>query len=335
MNSSADLSTDTDATATSWVIRQEQGPLSPDERRQFEAWLGRDEAHRAAYVFAQDAWRRLDRLSDEPDRFADEFAAMARNAAPAARPGLRLAGGLAAMAASLVVAVIGMSVWFGNPLTRLRADHATGPTQIAAYDLPDGSRADLAPDSAIALDFTENERRVTLLTGSAYFTVAPASAAGNRPFVVHAGQGNHIGRVRALGTQFAVEQRGDSVTVTVTEHAVEVVAPIRGDSRLAVVREGQGVTYDGNGLRAPATVKAEQTTAWHRRQLVFDRQSVTEVAAELSRYRRGSIVVRNPALAQKQFSGVLDIGDVDGALRIVAEELKAEVTLLPFVAILQ
>ena len=122
----------------------------------------------------------------------------------------------------------------------------------------------------------------------------------------------------------------------VTEHSVEVAAPLRGrDSRATIIGAGQGIAYDANGLQAPRVVKAEQATAWRRKRLVFDRQTVADVAAELSRYRRGQIVVRDAALAQKQFSGVLDIGDVDGALRIVAEELKAEVTLLPFVAVLQ
>ncbi len=335
MNPSADLPQTTDEAAAAWVIRQEQGPLSPAEQRALEAWLARNDAHRAAYAFAQGAWKQLDRLRDEPGRFASDFAAM-MPVQTASRRNSRLAGGIAALAASIVIAVTGATIWFGNPLTRLQADFATAPAEIASVVLADGSRVDLAPDSAITLDFTENERHVTLLAGSAYFTVASQAVAGNRPFVVRAGDGAGMGSIRALGTQFAVERAADTINVIVTEHSVEVVAPLKGrDSRATVIGEGQGITYDAGGLQLPRGVKAEQATVWHRRRLVFDRQTVAEVAAELSRYRRGQILVRSPALAQKQFSGVLDIGDVDGALRIVAEELKAEVTLLPFVAVLQ
>jgi transmembrane sensor len=328
--SATNLLTDADATASAWVIRQAERPLSRAEQHELEAWLMQSDAHRAAYDYAQTAWQGLDRLADEPGRFTDDFAAMSPAAAP--RRPLRLAGGMATLAASIAVAVLGTRLWLGNPIMRLQADYATAPAQIATYALADGSKADLAPDSAIALDFTDNERRVTLLAGRAYFTVAPAAANGNRPFVVRAANGS----TRALGTQFSVERSDDTVTVTVTEHAVEVVAPLQDrDSRAAIVREGQGLMYNTGGLQAVVAVKADRATAWQRRQLVFDRQTVQEVVTELGRYRRGQILVRDVALAQKRFSGVLDIGDVDGALRIVAEELKADITLMPFVAVLQ
>src|SRR5690606_37896477 len=67
------------------------------------------------------------------------------------------------------------------------ADFVTGTAEIRDEILPDGSRATLGPDSALALDFGPRRRRAEILAGMAYFDVVPDS---ERVFEARAGDLN-------------------------------------------------------------------------------------------------------------------------------------------------
>jgi transmembrane sensor len=81
--------------------------------------------------------------------------------------------------------------------------------------LPDGSTIDLNARSKVRVRFSEQGRHVDLLEGQALFRVAKDKA---RPFIV-AVNGT---RVRAVGTQFDINQRKRGVVVTVVEGTVAV-----------------------------------------------------------------------------------------------------------------
>jgi transmembrane sensor len=306
--------------ASDWLSRRLAGPLTAAEQRAFMAWINRGPEHLAAYRYAESTWQQLEAIGREPGPLHDDIAHLLQRPV---RPGYR-----SAIAACIAIVAVGASLWFGNPLTLMRADYAAAAAQNRDVQLPDGSRVTLAPGAALALDFTASERRVELLGGSAYFTVAPLAAdSSGRPFVVRGGNGS----TRALGTQFAVDIKPASVVVAVTEHAVEVSA----GADKTVVLAGRAVAYAPDGSIAPLEgVDAASTTAWHRGKLIFDRQPVSEIVAELGRYRRGQIVVADRDLAERRISGIFNTDDIDGALAAIARELNARSRLLPFLAVL-
>jgi transmembrane sensor len=309
--------------ASDWLARRLDGSLSSGEQRDFTRWLNRSPAHQAAYRHADATWQRLEAVGRDPGVLRDDIAHLLHK--PAQRPHWRV---VSALAACIAIVAVGASLWFGNPVTLLRADYAAAPAQTRSVQLPDGSQVDLAPGAAIALDFTVAERRVRMLAGSAYFTVAPLAAdQAGRPFAVLSENGS----ARALGTQFAVDMQPGQVRIVVTEHAVEVAA----GSERTVVQEGRAVAYAPNGsIALLESVDAVRATAWHRGKLIFDRVPVSEIIAELSRYRRGRIIVADQALAERRMSGVFNTDDIDGALDGIARELKAETRLLPLLAVL-
>ncbi len=309
--------------AGDWLARRLDGRLSGSEQRDFTRWLNRSLAHQAAYRHAEATWEKLGAVGREPGVLRDDIVHLLHR--PVWRQRWRLAS---AMAACIAIVAVGASLLLGNPLTLLRADYAAMPTQGRSVDLPDGSRVDLAPGAAIALDFGSSERRVKLLAGAAYFTVAPLGTdGGGRPFVVL----GENGATRALGTQFAIDLRPGQVRVIVTEHAVEVSAGMD----KAVVQQGRAVAYAPSGSIAPLeSVDAASATAWQRGKLIFDRQPVSDIVAELSRYRHGRIVIADAALAGRRISGVFNTNDIDGAIASIARELKAEARLLPLLAVI-
>lgn len=313
---------DIDTAAAEWAARLGGDPLSEAERRALVRWIGRSPSHRAALEEARATWAKLGQLGLHPGALGLGLppVAMARR-----RPSVSMRA--AALAAGVLVAAwAGAAFWLGDPLTALAADHRSEPGEQKIVTLADGSMVHLGPASAIAVHYTEATRRVELLSGVAYFSAAPMMGGEFRPFVVEAGNGT----ARALGTQFMVDRLPEAVEVTVVEHAVEVaLADGEGRRPRAVLNPGQSVRYAETGLGPVGDVRLALATAWQHGSLIFDRVPLGEVVAELNRYRRGRIVITDPALASRTVSGVFESHDPDAALATIIRVLEIQSASLP------
>ena len=61
-----------------------------------------------------------------------------------------------------------------------------------------------------------------------------------------------------MGTRFIVDRHADRTQVTVTLHSVRVAAPGAGAS-IAIVKEGQSVRYNRNGVGSVRTVEVSSS----------------------------------------------------------------------------
>lgn len=314
--------------AAEWVARLGGPPLHAMERVELDRWLGADAYHRIAFEEARRAWGLMDEVAAQPRRLLEQ--APSDLSATAARQRVHWAPALA-LAASLLVAVMAVTLWFGDPRVALVADHRTGPGERRSVTLADGSTVELGPASAIALRFTSEERRVELLSGLAYFTAAPRSNVEGRPFVVQAA----FGTARALGTQFSVDLQLKAVEVIVVEHDVAVaVAFADGSVSQATLSPGQAVSYAAQGFSGPRQANLEQALSWRRDKLFFDRVPLRQVVAELNRYRRGHIVIGNEVLGSRLVSGVFETRDPEAVLATITRELGISTASTPFVTVL-
>src|SRR5690606_20213445 len=127
----------------------------------------------------------------------------------------------ALLAAAAAMAVLAALRFREAPPGRRPEVAAVARVEPDLVHLPDGSRVEIHPGGEIAERFTPGERRVSLLRGEAYFTVAKNP---DRPFVVEA---NGVA-VHAVGTAFNVRLPTDeaAVEVLVTEGIVHVTPPI-------------------------------------------------------------------------------------------------------------
>lgn len=322
-----------DTAAAEWMARLAFGPLNAKQRGDLDRWLDESPHHAPALDEARLAWDRMGKLRVVAGSGRAGITASPATAAIARLQWRRRAWIRAgAIAACLLVAVGGARFWIGDPLLMMRADDRTAPGEHRLVTLADGSTADLGPASAIALRYSDGERRIVLLSGEAYFKVAPMIGAERRPFIVQAANGT----ARALGTQFMVDRLPDAVEVTVAEHKVEVELAALGDSGSRVtVSSGQSVRYSGGGLGPVQGVNLDNATAWRRDRLIFDHKPLSDVVAELNRYRRGRIVVADHALASRTVSGVFETDDPNAALATIARVLGVHsASLPPFVTLL-
>lgn len=274
--------------AAEWYMRRDAGGFSAAEDLRLRTWLAADPRHREAFDEIEATWSLMGDAS--LDRRPRATPATAR---PAWRQQLLTA---AAMAASIV---LGIGYLLDIP-TRLQADAFTTTGETRRVRLDDGSTVMLDTASAIAVDYTQQTRRIRLLGGEAVFTVAPDAG---RPFLVEARNGES----RALGTAFAVRDDGAGATVTVLESKVGVALP----GRQAEIRltPGQQVSYTSLGLGSVEQVDADVETAWRRGKLIFVDKPLGSVIDALNRYHRGRIQITDAAIRNRPVSGVFEIGD--------------------------
>jgi transmembrane sensor len=294
--------------AASWVARRSHG-LSPAERAAFERWLAADSAHAAAFAQASAARSEFDWPS-HAGATAEILSGLERRSRRRRSRRLATAGALAAAVA------IGWFAFFpAAPVAPEASAVAAAPVVVlhpARQVLGDGTIIDLRDGAEIAVEFTAQYRRVTLLHGEAHFAVAKNP---ERPFIVKAAGVD----VRAVGTEFAVELGSSGVDVVVTEGKVAVEkreVPAADESAydpprlLASLTAGRRVRVDPQSAVATevTTVSPEEVAdrlAWRVPRLEFSRTPLSEVVALFNEHNTTKLVLAHPALGQLRLSGTL------------------------------
>ncbi len=312
--------------AAEWVARLDGSPLSESEKLALRSWLDEDPDHRSAFDEAGSTWRELSLLRHDPGALRELLPA--RRSTRAARR----ATGIATVLAVAVLAAGVARFHFGDPWLLATADYHTGPGELRAVTLSDGSQVELGPTSAIAVDFTREERRVRLLAGEVFFAAAPRAGEEMRPFVVEAANGT----TTALGTQFVIEEAGDGADVLAVEHWVEVALNGGEERHGVVLSPGEEVRYTpAGGMGKVRTRDLETATAWRRGMLVFSGASLRHVVETLNRYRRGRIVILDEQLARRRVSGVFATNDLADAIETITAELGVRSrSIYPFITVL-
>lgn len=315
--------------ASRWVARLD-GRVTPEEQREFEAWLEADERHRGAYARALAYWVRL-------DRFAALSSGKATDLEQAAVSSLGRRQVLAAGVAALLATGGTASWWFLSHRDKRRAllRQRPGLTQryishvgeIRRIVLNDGTVALLNTASELLVQFAEYQRSVRILAGEILFDVAHDNT---RPFIAQTASL----AVRAVGTTFDVRVDSDRVDVTVTEGMVDVAGsevPIErhtvpAASQLARVAAFQQAIVDPSNklqVRSITPADASRKLAWREERVSFSGESLQTAVAEINRYNRRKIIVDDLALSAKPVVGVFSVSDLDGFAAAAAAALKA------------
>lgn len=313
--------------AIDWFVRRDADPLSAPEQAAFEAWLAADPAHRAAHAEIERIWSDLSAHGDarhravrRTDRGA-ELAASSGLYAPRSRSWRWSAVGAAAGIVLLVVAA-------DMPM-RLQADVMSGVGETRTATLPDGSTAVLNTDSAIAVDYAPDQRRVRLLRGEVEFTVA---ADASRPFRVEAAGGHST----ALGTVFSVRRQNHGATVAVLQGAVAIAyGRDAGPAQEVALGPEQQVTYAaGRGLGPVEKADRDSATAWRRGKLIFVDRDLGDAIDELDRYHLGAIRILDDSLRSRKVNGVFETRDPVAVVDALEESLSLRSTRLSGLLIL-
>jgi transmembrane sensor len=323
--------------AGEWFVTNDEGPLNARDASALTGWLRTSPVHVEEFLGVAVIARDLRQLGTGDEFSVETLVAYARAEEDAAvrpiwprviapvrrRPSRRWLTAALAMAAMVALSVGLFALWNAGLMSPVSSPGGmsalhfqTRHGEQLSVRLADNSVLHLNTDSAVAVRYGKTERLVTLTSGEADFEVAHDP---ERTFRVFAGSAEVVD----IGTTFNVRMERDSTVVTVIEGRVSVaLSPMlakpgapSGESRAPQsVQLGAGeqirVAEDG-WPAAAATIDTRRTTAWLRRQIVFEQEPLERVAAEFNRYGPKPIEIVTPALQNLQISGVFATDDTE------------------------
>lgn len=326
--------------AAAWRVRLQEVELTCAERTAFADWLRESPLHVAAMLrvshtdsalAAFDGW---DDISVGPATFNDTViewpASVPRRATDSQRRTPKARWMAWSVAAAVVVAGIGAALWSDGVVGGSVFQTTTGERREVA--LEDGSTLLLGAQTRVRVHFSAAERDVTLERGEAVFKVAKNPA---RPFMVIA-DGT---RVRAIGTEFGVEQRHESVVVTVAEGRVAVTegAPAKlplaagsaSESAVALATDEQIEVPHIGTVSAIRKVDSASSLAWANGRLVFTDESLGFVIERFNQYNRIRLKLTDPQITTRRVSGSFDAMDLESLLMFLRASLGVTITRTP------
>jgi transmembrane sensor len=315
--------------AAFWLQTLQSEDLTPDQSAELVEWLCESPGHVSALFricslqrdlarFSQ--WRQIAPLHATPSRImrlvprrnaSRPPPQVARAAGPARMDGhwhgparrALLAAGLAALCVAgwLLVAPPG------------QREFTTQTGERREITLTDGSVMDLSPDTEVAVRYRPRERLIELEHGDGLFHVAKNR---DRPFIVESAST----RVRAVGTVFRVRRTTRNVCVTVVEGLVAVseeprgwhsINPLRPTLPLLSLAANEQVSIDLAGGVSPVHLVEVTTTgsAPGVNQLLFQDQTVADIARRFNLHNRVQIEITDSALAARHISGIFRADD--------------------------
>ncbi|MPY68779.1 MAG: DUF4880 domain-containing protein [Alphaproteobacteria bacterium] len=308
--------------AARWLVSLEEDPDDASLRARFDAWLATSPVNAVAWRHTAEIydlmekvppahaehWRRRAGARDRIASLQGRDMPALRQARPAGPPRRRrlIVAAVMAMAACLAVVLL------PSVLLWLEADHVTSTAEQRSLALQDGSTIRLAPDSAVAIDYTADRRLVRLIRGEAFFDVA---AMPSRPFRVVARNLT----VTVLGTHFDVRLGEDEAVVAVRQGRVNV-GPASTPARRAATERldaGNWMRIDRSGAVRRGTVPPNEVGAWLDGQIVARDRRLSDVVDDLRRYYAGMIVLADRQFGEQAVSGVYNVADPVAAMRAV------------------
>ncbi len=305
--------------AASWYARLNSGEVLDADWEKFDAWRATDPAHALTYAEISLVWEDIGELDLAAS--SDKITSPAKAHIP---PGQILSDALSSLeagfrnpfgkiaafsgAAAALFAFMWLGALYGGAFDH-RYETAIGATKTITTN--DGSQIELNTNSQLRVAFRLQRRRIFLDRGQAYFDVARQE---RRPFIVRANDTS----VTVTGTRFDVDiSKKNKISVSVAEGLVSIALNDQNKSRhtapqMPEVAVSGGKRFEGNILDNSHELRdadIDNLLAWRRNQLIFQNASLSEAIAELSRYTPMRLSIDDQTLADRTFSGVIQLSD--------------------------
>ncbi|PIF11423.1 FecR domain-containing protein [Janthinobacterium sp. 13] len=296
--------------AAEWLTVLMSEQASKAEHAAWQRWRGADPEHERAWQHIEAVSQRFNGL--HRGAAAQALAGTQRQAVNGKRRQVLAWLGVAAGGGMLAAQT---GVWDG--VRALRADYRTATGERRVVALADGSVLSLNTGSAVNVRFDASRRLIELLAGEVLVT-SGHGAGSDAPLEV----ATREGRVRALGTRFAVRQQDGYSTVDVFERAVEI-RPRDDVGAPLLLAAGRGTAFSRHAPDAPHAIDVH-AHAWSHGQLIVDDVTLGDFLADLARYRPG-VIHCAPEVAQLRLSGVFPLADTQRILNMLPNSLPVQV----------
>ncbi|SAI74667.1 heme uptake transmembrane sensor [Bordetella ansorpii] len=284
--------------AQAWAV--ELGTDRPTRRTlaAFHRWRGQSAAHAQAWEQAAQEWRQMGQATL---RFDVERPRQMRSPAQLRNRRRAFLGGAAAAFGTLgAFALIRPPLHLWPSWGELQADYRTGTGEQRDVALGRKVTVSLNTQTSVSLQQPEGVPQLQLISGEAALQTSGTPCelvAGPVRLLVEQGE-VELRRMAEGGAGWARCRRGTARLVS-AQAAVTLAA-------------GQQVSYDGDKL-GPVTTSSGGGE-WRRGMVVFHDLPLSDVVAEINRYRPGRVVLMNQELAGRRFSANFSIGRLDDAI---------------------
>ncbi len=340
--------------ARDWLLRLSLESPSVEEQAVFAAWCREDPRHATAFRRLESIWQEatsLEQLRPFADLPPARGSGWQRVRASLAVQPVRWAG-----TASLAVAIIAVGVWY--PLAPMH--YVTGVAEVREIHLSDGSDVILGARSSLDVALHLRERRVTLISGVAFFSVSKDIS---RPFIVRVGDKE----VRVVGTKFEIRHDLTKMRVAVVAGTVEVMQVLERGRRLTrdpsrtvsfdasaahavsavnpsevpivppavttvdnqerrVLTAGQQVTAALVGAIPPPQVMPHgEPAAWRHGRLVYVDAPLKDIIADANRYSHEPIAIADEGVANVRVSVTYPCDRIEEMMATLSRSLSLEI----------
>ncbi|HEY6925337.1 MAG TPA: FecR domain-containing protein [Steroidobacteraceae bacterium] len=301
--------------AARWFVEFRSRDIDEGGRRAFDAWMRASPEHLRAFVEIAALWGHSGALELHGRFSMEELIASAREEAKVIslsrtpRPARFTERRRMWLAAASVLVLVAGSLITWSAL-RERQTYSTEVGEQRSLRLTDGSTVALNSRSRARIRFSDATRTVDLLEGEALFRVAQDAT---RPFIVRA-KGTVV---RAVGTEFDVDQRSRGAVVTVLEGRVAVLT--------AGVQLSAGEQIDTSVASTRATrANVGSATAWTQGRVILQSATLEQVAERFSRYSQRRLSAEDHGQIPFHLSGVFST-DPDFLIRYLRERPDIQV----------
>ncbi len=309
-------STEIEREAYEWMRRFASGTACPADLVALEQWSTKSLAHREAFDRVSRTWQQLGPVAADPG--ARHIAAGTSSSHLGRRA--FVGGVLAASAAAAAILVVRPPLELWPSWAELSADYRTEPGEQRQVTIADNVSIELNTRTSMTLHRESGQGdRIELIAGEAMISAASKSVGSVTVLAAD-------GRVVASDARFnlRVDDRR-AACVTCLEGEVQV----RRLNAILPLRAGQQVVYSDRGIGSAVAIDPAAVTAWQQGLVIFRSTPITEVVAEINRYRPGRVILTNAALGRRELNARFRIEDMGRVVGQIEQVFGAQARTLP------
>jgi transmembrane sensor len=322
---------------TDLITRYFSGEIAEDELHLLSGWMKADPENEKTFSQYQKTWQLIEKQKihstvNLDQEWTDLQAKMDSTFTSNIKPGkvisltqnserptsyIQKTWKVAAAITVLLVSSFLLYFYFSKPANIVVTAQAGNIEQI----LPDGSVVSLHAGSQITYpeEFASDDRNVEL-KGEAYFKVTHNIT---KPFIVSSGDA----RVEVLGTMFNVNTKTSAGTmeVVLTSGKVSLYYKAKPEQNVLLVPGEKAVLKAEQNLISKSTNTDANYMAWKTRVLVFDNETLAEVANTLQNVYQTPVFLANSQLSGCRVTATFNNQSLESVLQVLKETLELQV----------
>lgn len=296
--------------AAEWIERLSDGELNTLCQKRFVKWLEADSRHSQVLESMLHTW--------QDPALEQAFKQLKQQQKRPARKAFQW-GVSVATACALVVAITVMLPGRFSETPQPTVFTAQSPTENT-HQLSDGSALQLQVSSEVTVNYSEQQRNLSIESGQAYFSVAKDK---KRPFVVSVGDAS----VTAVGTEFNIDRGTAQIDVTVYEGIVEVQA--EQENFPVLLKAGEKIRLNRGRFGTVQKVDVNNLIDWRSGWIEISNENLNYLIERLNRHSSTPIVLADADLGSREVAGRFRLNDTEQTLRLLSQMYVLNVEYLP------